>query len=121
MLILQLTSILEHAHTNKRELWLLLQNMSKAFDSIHIPTLLEALKRIKIPTLFINLLNFILSNRTNCVLTDYGPTNAYSVEDGIDQEETFSPILWRIYYDLLIIRIYSEYTGFSSTILTIPC
>ena len=93
MPILQLTSILEHAHTYKRELWLLLQDMSKAFDSIHIPTLLEALKRIKIPTPFINLLNFILSNCTNRVLTDYGPTNAYSVEDGIDQEETFLPIL----------------------------
>ncbi|KAF0464568.1 reverse transcriptase [Gigaspora margarita] len=68
-------------------------NMLKAFNSIHIPTLLKALERIKIPTSFINLIDFILSNHTNRVLTDFGPTNTYLVEDGIDQGETFSPIL----------------------------
>ena len=92
--------------------------MSKAFDSIHIPTLRKAMERIKLPTPFINLLTFTLSNRSNQVLTSLGHTNPYAVEDGIDQGETISPILWIIYYDPLITRISTEHTGFKRTLTT---
>ena len=71
-LISQLTSIIEHSLTTQQEIWLLLQDMSKAFDSIHIPTLTKAFHRIKLPIPIINLLIFLLSNRTNQVITDYG-------------------------------------------------
>jgi hypothetical protein len=91
--ISQLTSIIEHSLTTKQEIWLLLQDMSKAFDSIHIPTLTKALHRIKLPISIVNLLIFLLSNRTNQVITDYGLTKSYSVEDGVDQGETISPLL----------------------------
>jgi hypothetical protein len=117
--ISQLTSIIEHASTTKQEIWILLQDMSKAFDSIHIPTLVKALQRIKLPTSIINLLFFLLLNHTNQVITDYGLTRPYSVEDGIDQGETFSPILWRIYYDPLISRIHNEHSGYQATIQTL--
>jgi len=116
--ISQLSSIIEIATTQKQELWLLLQDMSKAFDSIHIPMLKKALTRIKLPSTIINLLIHILSNRSNQVITNLGYTNSYPVEDGIDQGETISPILWVIYYDPLIRRISTEYPGFSQTIST---
>src|SRR6185312_12709104 len=118
--ISELTSIIKHANHNKKELWLLLQDMSKAFDSIHIPTLKKALQRIKIPETIINILTFILHNRTNRIITDFGLTTPYDVEDGIDQGETISPLLWRIYYDPLITRIYKEHTGYEETIPTNP-
>src|SRR5260364_201836 len=41
--ILQLGQILEDATTNNKELWILSQDMSKAFDSVHINTLARAL------------------------------------------------------------------------------
>src|SRR5438270_765024 len=94
--------------------------MSKAFDSIHIPTLTKALYRIQLPTLIINLLIFLLLNYTNQVITDYGLTKSYTVEDGIDQGETFSLLLWKIYYDPLISQIYDEYLGYQGTILLTP-
>jgi hypothetical protein len=118
-LISQLSQILEDAITNKKEVWILSQDMSKAFDSIHIPTLCKALKRIHIPDKAINLISFLLSHRTNRVITSLGLTAPYSVEDGIDQGETFSPLLWKIYYDPLISRIYKEHLGFSSEIPSI--
>jgi hypothetical protein len=34
------------------------------------------------------------------------------VQDGIDQGETFSPLLWRIYYDPLIHHIDTTYKGY---------
>ena len=116
--ISQLSSIIETATTQKQELWLLLHDMSKAFDSIHVLTLIKAIERIKLPTPFINLITFILSNRSNQVITSHGHTNPYLVEDRIDQGETISPILWIIYYDPLITCISTEHTGFKRTLTT---
>ena len=76
--------------------------MSKAFDSVHIPILVRALQRIQISNSIVNLLTFLLFNRTNQVITDYSLTKPYPVEDGIDQGKTFSLILWKIYCDPLI-------------------
>src|SRR5690242_3553785 len=88
--ISELTHILEDATTNKKEIWILSQDMSKAFDSIHLPTLRKALTRIQIPEKAINLLAYLLQNRTNKVITSLGLTTSYAVEDGIDQGETIS-------------------------------
>ena len=90
--------------------------MSKAFDSVHIPLLKKALKRIHFSEVITNLLIFLFQNYTNQVITSHGLTNSYKVEDSIDQGETFSLILWRIYYDLLIHYIYTEYEGYKTTI-----
>ena len=116
----QLTHILEDTVTSKKEIWVLSQDMSKAFDSVHIPTLTLALKRIKLPQSTINLLTFLLSHRTNRVITDTGLTEPYAVLDGIDQGETFSPVLWKIYYDPLITTIQEKFEGYASTIPTSP-
>ena len=94
--------------------------MSKAFDSVHIPTLVRALQRIQIPSSIVNLLTFLLFNHTNQIITDYGLTEPYPVEDGIDQGETFSLILWKIYYDPLISRIHKEHIGYQEITQTQP-
>src|SRR6185437_8605634 len=100
-----LTHILEDARTGNKEIWALAQNMSKAFDTVHIPTLEKALKKIKILEKIIGLLLYLLTNRRNRVITDLDLTRPYEVEDGIDQGEIFSPLLWKIYYNPLISRI----------------
>src|SRR6185295_13531147 len=86
--------------------------MSKAYDTVHILLLIKTLQRIHIPTSIINLLNYLLNNRQNSVITSIGLTQPYTVQDGIDQGETFSPLLWRIYYDPLIHRIDKTYQGY---------
>ena len=42
---------------------------------------------------------------TNQVITDVGITNKYDMNNGIDQEEIISPLLWIIYYDPLFSKI----------------
>ena len=42
-------------------------------------------------------------------MTEYGPTNNYSVKDGLDQGETYFPILWRIFYDPLLCEIKNKH------------
>src|SRR5438105_4528280 len=64
-----------------------------------------ALERIKIPT---NIINFIISlfyNRQISIITCFGLTQPFTGNDGIDQSETISPLLWQIFYDPLLCRI----------------
>jgi hypothetical protein len=57
-----LTHIIESANASKQELWLLSQDMSKAYDSVHIPLLCKALQRIKIPKNIIDLIRNIFTD-----------------------------------------------------------
>src|SRR6185437_5991599 len=110
--IQQLNHIMEDAHSHNREFWILLQDMSKAYDTVHLPLLHQALIRIRVPLQLRELIINIFSDRQNQVITSIGKTQQYEVLDGIDQVETISPILWRIYYDPLIYRIASLIEGY---------
>ena len=105
--------IFKDTSENNKDLWIVLQDMSKTFDTIYIPTLSKAMRCIHLPEKFISLITFLLTNCTNQVITEYGLTNKYNVRDGIDQGETISPILWRIFYDPLISRIDIEHIGYN--------
>ncbi|CAB4406050.1 unnamed protein product [Rhizophagus irregularis] len=90
---------------SSQELWILSQDISKAFDSIDLRMLKLAFNRLQFPS---NLSNFIISlftNRKNSIFTPYGPTSPYSVLIGIDQGEVISPLLWTIYFDPLLTEL----------------
>ncbi|PKC59701.1 hypothetical protein RhiirA1_469060 [Rhizophagus irregularis] len=63
------------------------------------------MKRIGLPSKFINLVLDISLNRYNRILVNNEMTDEYYVEDGLDQGEVWSPILWRIFYDALLARL----------------
>ena len=67
--------------------------MSKAYDSVNIALLEKALHRIKLPPSIVLTIIKLLSSCTNQVITNFGLTPTYSVEDGIDQGETITPLL----------------------------
>ena len=115
-----LQAIIEYIKENNQQAWILCQDMSKAYDSVHIATLKKTLKRIKIPEQITKILLSILNNRTNTVITCHGNTEEYKVEDGIDQGDTISPILWRIFYNPLLSRIQKIHTGYTITIKKYP-
>ncbi|CAB4435485.1 unnamed protein product [Rhizophagus irregularis] len=90
---------------SSQELWILSQDISKAFDSIDLRMLRLAFSRLRFPD---NLSNFIISlftNRKNRIFTPYGPTSFYNVLIGIDQGEVISPLLWTIYFDPLLTEL----------------
>src|ERR1044071_8126897 len=81
--------------------------MRKAFDSVGLEMLEKALKRIKLPE---NTINFILSlykKRRIKVITSFGLTNEFEAEDGLDQGEVISLLIWRIFYDPLLCMVNS--------------
>ncbi|KAG9297349.1 hypothetical protein G9A89_005633 [Geosiphon pyriformis] len=81
------------------ELWLVLQDMKKAYDSVGWEHLEKSLVRIKMCSKFIRFFGSIHKGRTNQVMTDFG--------------EVFSPLLWHIFYDLLLCE--AEHSSFFAT------
>src|ERR1041384_1860015 len=87
--------------------------MSKAYDSVNFDLFKHSLLRLSLPTPIINILSNLLIDRQNEVITNFGLTSPYQVLNGIDQGETITPLLWRIYYDPLITHIYFTFSGYT--------
>jgi exonuclease III/ribonuclease HI len=100
-----LNNICEEAREQNKELWILLQDTAKAFDTVNLEMLSKALARVKIPRRLINIILSLFNERKFQVITEYGLTKTVTAGDGIDQGETMSPILWRIFYDPLLCKI----------------
>ena len=100
-----LNNLCEDARENKKELWILFQDTAKAYDTISLEMLQKAMERIKIPDKIITLILSPFKERNFQVITNYGLTHSIKAQDGIDQGETISPLLWRIFYDPLLCQI----------------
>uniref|UniRef100_U9SY41 Reverse transcriptase domain-containing protein n=1 Tax=Rhizophagus irregularis (strain DAOM 181602 / DAOM 197198 / MUCL 43194) TaxID=747089 RepID=U9SY41_RHIID len=66
-------------------------DISKVYDSVSSIMLEKNLGRLKLPTKLINI--------------SYCKQRSYDVRDGLDQGEIWSPILWRIFYDVSLTRL----------------
>uniref|UniRef100_U9U0R0 Reverse transcriptase domain-containing protein n=1 Tax=Rhizophagus irregularis (strain DAOM 181602 / DAOM 197198 / MUCL 43194) TaxID=747089 RepID=U9U0R0_RHIID len=82
-----INSILEDAREENKTVWIVSQDMAKAFDSVGMFPLQKALERIKIPTTIINFIINIYKDRKIRIITAYGLTDAFTARDGIDQGE----------------------------------
>jgi hypothetical protein len=100
-----LNNICEEAREKGKELWILFQDTAKAYDTISLDMLERALKRIKLPSKILNLILEPFRNRKFKVITSLGLAQSNTAGDGIDQGETISPLLWRIFYDPLLCKI----------------
>ena len=75
----------------------------------------KVMDRLKIPTQFTDFILQLFQDRKNQVFTEYGLTDPYDVQIGIDQGEIISPILWCIYYDPLLCEIDQQKLGYTIT------
>jgi hypothetical protein len=103
-----LNMIMEEAKEKNKELWILLQDMKKAFDSVSLESLELALQRVKIPRKTIEYILNLFHKRQLKIITAYGLTEEIVAGDGIDQGEVISPLIWRIFYDPLLEKIQKE-------------
>ena len=100
--------IAEDAKEKEAELWIVLQDMKKAFDSVSLKMLKKTLERIKIPAKLIDLVLLLFENRRSQIITAVGLTDPIELKDGIEQGEVLSPLLWRIFYDPLLTRVQED-------------
>ncbi|GET52028.1 RNA-directed DNA polymerase from mobile element jockey-like [Rhizophagus irregularis DAOM 181602=DAOM 197198] len=94
--------------SDDQELWIVSQDISKAFDSIDLNMLRLALIRLHIPSLLIKFIINFFTRRNNKIITHHGDTSGYRVRIGIDQGEIISPLLWVIYLDPLLTTLNRE-------------
>src|SRR5690242_8275331 len=87
--------------------------MSKVYDSVNFTLFKHSLSRLALPSSIINILSDLLTDHHNQVITNLGLTFSYPVYNGIDQGETITPLLWRIYYDPLISYIHAQVPGYT--------
>jgi Reverse transcriptase (RNA-dependent DNA polymerase). len=111
-----LNEVIQDAQEDKKDLWLLSQDLSKAYDRVNIHILRHAFNRLKIPSNFTNTIISLFTNRKNSVFTAVGTTNPYDVLIGIDQGEVISPLLWCIYYDPLLCEINEHKLGYNMSV-----
>ena len=103
-----LNMLIENAKEEKKEIWILFQDIKKAFDSVSLESLEIALRRLKIPEKIIKYIINLSHERQLKIITAYGLTEEIKAGDGIDQGEVISPLLWRIFYDPLLDRIQNK-------------
>jgi ribonuclease HI len=108
-----MNNVLEEAIQKKKELWVAFQDMRKAFDSVSLIALTRAMERVKFPKDVITFVLNLYERREIFVITNFGNTSSFKAEDGIDQGEVISPLMWRIFYDPLLSRIQEKELGFS--------
>ncbi|CAB4420682.1 unnamed protein product [Rhizophagus irregularis] len=108
-----MNEVIQDSVDNNNELWILSQDMGKAYDRVNIFQLKKAMDRIKIPNDFSSLILELFKDRKNQVITAYGKTAPYDVLTGIDQGEVISPLLWCIYYDPLLAEIDKQQLGYN--------
>ena len=88
-----LNNICEEAKEQNKELWILFQDTAKAFDTVNLEMLDKALRRIKIPAKAIELIISLFENRSSRIIINERLTEPVIAGDGIDQEDTISPLL----------------------------
>ncbi|KAG9296330.1 hypothetical protein G9A89_014922 [Geosiphon pyriformis] len=98
-------SIVKDALEKNRELWLVLQDMCKAYDSFNQNQDVSSLH---------NFFGGIHNGRFNQIMTDFGLSDGYIVHNSLNQEEMFLPLLWRIFYDPLLCEVkkYEQLYGY---------
>src|SRR5947207_9991509 len=82
--------------------------MSKAFDSIGMVPLRQALTIIRLPPLAIDFIINLFQHRKMKVITKYGLSDELQAIDGIDQGEIIFPLIWHIFYNSLLCRIMDD-------------
>src|SRR5437016_5534403 len=85
-----------HPH---KPLFIMLQDLSKAYDRVNIPLLGKALERLHIPFPICYLIQDLFTEHTNNIIMNGYLSQDFKVLQGIDQGETICPLLWVIYYD----------------------
>jgi len=107
-----LNNVIEDAIQKEKELWIAFQDMRKAFDSVSMHALELSMRRIKFPENLITFIKQLYQDREIRVITDEGPTDFFVAGDGIDQGEVISPLMWKIFYDPLLVRIQQLRIGY---------
>lgn len=108
-----INATLEDARENNKELWILLMDIKRAFDTVDPTILSMCFKRLKIPDQYIKLFEHINANRQANIITAHGCTEYSHLEIGLAQGGVESPLHWLIFYDAIMCHIDKSANGYT--------
>jgi len=91
----------EHAHENGQDVFNLFYDIQQAYDSVRHDDLVAALRRLRMPAAFVDLVRDSLTGLTSCVRTAYGSTADFPVDRSIRQGDPLAPLLFICWLDHL--------------------
>ncbi|KAG9297405.1 hypothetical protein G9A89_009489 [Geosiphon pyriformis] len=87
-----INAVAEHAREFDKKAWFTFQDMKKAYDSVRWKPMEAALKRIKMNNRFTELFGLMHNNRSNKIITEFGLSDKYQVQDELDQGKQAHPL-----------------------------
>ncbi|GBB96554.1 hypothetical protein RclHR1_02780017 [Rhizophagus clarus] len=103
-IIFKIQTIIDyHKDTNiiQSPFYIMIQDLSKAYNRVNLSLLDLALKRIGLPASFTTIIINLFKNHKNSIILPTLLSESYDLKMGIIQGEVCSPLLWITYYDLL--------------------
>jgi hypothetical protein len=88
-----INTCIKDAKSNKKPIWMMFQNLSKAYDRVDVEMLKLVMIRIKVPNLLIQLITNLFVNSKKAIIGYFGITSYLTLQIGIDQGEVISPLL----------------------------
>lgn len=85
-------------------------DLVKAYDSVPVEALLEALQFLGIPENFRTLLGKLYQERKGTVITVHGDTDPFDIERGLAQGDPISPLLFNLFLEPLLRWLDAERT-----------
>ena len=91
----------EHGREHKSEMYTLFYDIAQAYDSVQRDVLLRAMRRLRMPDSFIELVSDSLTGLTSCVRTAYGVSKHFDVQRSLRQGCPLAPLLFVVLMDAL--------------------
>ena len=91
----------EHGRSHKSELYTLFYDIAQAYDSVQRDVLVRAMRRLRMPESFIDLVADSLTGLSSCVRTAYGVSRRFDVQRSLRQGCPLAPLLFVILMDAL--------------------
>jgi ribonuclease HI len=116
--LVRINAMMEYAREFNLELWIILLDIKRAFDSVDYKLLEISLRRLGLPENYISWINFMNTNRSLQIITQFGLTDPFKQGGGIPQGNKDSPDLWLFVWDTLLVAIHNKFPGFAMTAIT---
>ena len=91
----------EHGRSTKSELYTLFYDIAQAYDSVQRDVLVRAMRRLRMPDSFVELVADSLTDLSSCVRTAYGVSRRFEVQRSLRQGCPLAPLLFVVLMDAL--------------------
>ncbi|GBB97321.1 hypothetical protein RclHR1_29670002 [Rhizophagus clarus] len=110
-IILTIQTCIDINLAQNRKFYIMVQDLSKAYDRINLDLLTKAMDRLDLPNIFQTMIINLFKGHKNRIIIGDHLTNSFDLTTGIIQGEVISPILWVLYYDPLFEAINNTTIG----------